>query len=244
MKIVVVIPTYDEADNLPKMVVTLFALPLDLNLLIVDDGSPDGTGRIADELTKANPGKMDVIHRAGKQGLASAYRQAFKRLLDSNADAIAQMDCDFSHDPEVLVEMAKRIESCDLVLGSRYIPGGSTDTRWPFWRKALSAWGSLYARIILGMSIRDLTGGYRMWRREMLRSMSLERVKSNGYVFQVEMAYLADCLRARICEVPIYFADRRRGKSKMSFKIQAEAAVRVWHVLWNYRDLRAKRRDR
>ncbi len=244
MKIVVVIPTYDEADNLPKMVVTLFALPLDLNLLIVDDGSPDGTGRIADELTKANPGKMDVIHRAGKQGLASAYRQAFKRLLDSNADAIAQMDCDFSHDPEVLVEMAKRIELCDLVLGSRYIPGGSTDTRWPFWRKALSAWGSLYARIILGMSIRDLTGGYRMWRRELLRSMPLERVKSNGYVFQVEMAYLADCLRARICEVPIYFADRRRGKSKMSFKIQAEAAVRVWHVLWNYRDLRAKRRDR
>lgn len=244
MKIVVVIPTYDEADNLPKMVVTLFALPLDLNLLIVDDGSPDGTGRIADELTKANPGKMDVIHRAGKQGLASAYRQAFKRLLDSNADAIAQMDCDFSHDPEVLVEMAKRIESCDLVLGSRYIPGGSTDTRWPFWRKALSAWGSLYARIILGMSIRDLTGGYRMWRRELLRSMPLERVKSNGYVFQVEMVYLADCLRARICEVPIYFADRRRGKSKMSFKIQAEAAVRVWHVLWNYRDLRAKRRDR
>lgn len=244
MKIVVVIPTYDEADNLPKMVVTLFALPLDLNLLIVDDGSPDGTGRIADELTKANPGKMDVIHRAGKQGLASAYRQAFKRLLDSNADAIAQMDCDFSHDPEVLVEMAKRIESCDLVLGSRYIPGGSTDTRWPFWRKALSAWGNLYARIILGMSIRDLTGGYRMWRRELLRSMPLERVKSNGYVFQVEMAYLADCLRARICEVPIYFADRRRGKSKISFKIQAEAAVRVWHVLWNYRDLRAKRRDR
>jgi dolichol-phosphate mannosyltransferase len=244
LKIVVVIPTYDEADNLLKMVVTLFALPLDLNLLIVDDDSPDGTGRIADELTKANPGKMDVIHRAGKEGLASAYRQAFKRLLDSNADAIAQMDCDFSHDPEVLVEMAKRIESCDLVLGSRYIPGGSTDTRWPFWRKALSAWGNLYARIILGMSIRDLTGGYRMWRRELLRSMPLERVKSNGYVFQVEMAYLADCLRARICEVPIYFADRRRGKSKMSFKIQAEAAVWVWHVLWNYRDLRAKRRDR
>ncbi len=143
---------------------------------------------------------MNVIHRTGKKGLASAYRQAFNSLLDSSADVIAQMDCDFSHDPAVLVEMAKRIESCDLVLGSRYIPGGSTDLRWPFWRKALSAGGNYYARTILGMSIRDMTGGYRMWRREMLRSMPLERVKSNGYVFQVEMAYLADCLRAKFAK--------------------------------------------
>jgi dolichol-phosphate mannosyltransferase len=242
LKVVVIVPTYDEAENLPKMVSALFALPLDLKVLIVDDNSPDGTGRIADDLCAAHPGQMNVIHRAGKLGLSSAYRQAFGSLLESPVDAIAQMDCDFSHDPAVLVEMAKCIESCDVVLGSRYIPGGSTDARWPIWRKALSAWGSYYSRTILGMPVRDMTGGYRMWRRETLRNMPLERVKSGGYIFQVEMAYLAYCLGFKICETPIYFADRRWGKSKMSFKIQAEAAVRVWAVLWNYRDLRAKRK--
>jgi dolichol-phosphate mannosyltransferase len=237
LQIAVVVPTYDEAENLPKMVSALFALPLDLKVLIVDDNSPDGTGRIADDLAKNHPGRMDVIHRSGKLGLASAYKQAFTTLVDSSVDAITQMDCDFSHDPAVLVEMAKQIEGCDAVLGSRYISGGSTDVRWPFWRKALSAWGNFYARTIMGMPIRDVTGGYRMWRRETLKSLPLERV---GYVFQVEIAYLAYCLGFKICEVPIYFADRRWGKSKMSFRIQVEAAVRVWSVLWNYRDLRAK----
>jgi dolichol-phosphate mannosyltransferase len=158
-------------------------------------------------------------------------------------DAIAQMDCDFSHDPAVLVKMAKQIETCDVVLGSRYIPGGSTDVRWPLWRRALSAWGNFYARTILGLSISDVTGGFRMWKRETLRSMPLERVKSNGYIFQVEMAYLVDCLGFKISEVPIYFADRRWGKSKMSFRIQAEAALRIWSVLWNYRDLRSRKRS-
>ena len=244
MQIVVIIPTYDEAENLPQMVSALFALPLDLKILIIDDNSPDGTGRIADDLCAVHTGRMNVIHRTGKLGLSSAYLQAFRSLIDNKTgvDAIVQMDCDFSHDPAVLVEMAKCIESCDVVFGSRYIPGGSTDTRWPLWRKALSAWGSFYSRAILGMPIRDMTGGYRMWRRESLQYMPLERVKSGGYVFQVEMAYLAYCLGFKICETPIYFADRRWGKSKMSFKIQAEAAVRVWEVLWNYRDLKAKRR--
>ncbi len=239
MHIVVIIPTYDEAENLPKMVSALFALPLDLEILIVDDASPDGTGRIADELAKEHPGRMNVTHRAGKLGLASAYLQAFQSLVTrSNVDAIAHMDCDFSHDPAVLVEMAKCIETCDVVFGSRYIPGGSTDLRWPLWRKALSGWGNFYARTILGLPSRDVTGGFRMWRREALQSIPLERVKSNGYVFTVEMAYLADSLGLKICETPIYFADRRWGKSKMSFKIQVEAAIRVWSVLWNYRDLR------
>jgi dolichol-phosphate mannosyltransferase len=242
LQIAVVVPTYDEAENLPKMVTALFALPLDLRVLIIDDNSPDGTGRIADGLAREHPGRMEVIHRAGKLGLASAYKQAFASLLESSVDAITQMDCDFSHDPTVLVEMAKRIETCDVVLGSRYVPGGSTDLRWPFWRKALSAWGNFYARTIMGMPIRDVTGGYRMWRRETLQSIPLERVKSGGYVFQVEIAYLAYCLGFKICEVPIYFADRRWGKSKMSIKIQLEAAVRVWSVLWNYRDLRGARR--
>jgi dolichol-phosphate mannosyltransferase len=242
LHIVVIVPTYNEAENLPKLVSALFALPLKLDVLIVDDNSPDGTGQIADDLSKAHPGRMMVIHRAVKLGLASAYRQAFRSLFDSSVDAIVHMDCDFSHDPAVLVEMAKLIETCDVVFGSRYIPGGGTDVRWPFWRKVLSAWGNFYARTILGLPIRDVTGGYRMWRRETLQSIPLERVKSNGYIFTVEMAYLAYCLGFKICETPIYFADRRWGKSKMSFKIQAEAAFRVWSVLWNYRDLRSQGR--
>jgi len=241
LHIVVIVPTYDEAENLPKMVSALFALPLDLEVLVVDDASPDGTGTIADELSKVHPGRMNVMHRTGKLGLATAYLQAFQTLFKSNVDAIVHMDCDFSHDPAVLVEMAKRIESCDVVFGSRYVPGGSTDVRWSLWRKALSAWGNFYARSILGLSIHDVTAGFRMWRREALQSMPLERVKSSGYVFMVEMCYLADCMGLRICETPIHFADRRWGKSKMSFKIQAEAAIRVWSVLWNNRDLRKKK---
>jgi len=240
LHIIVIIPTYNEAENLPKLVSALFALPLDLNLLVVDDNSPDGTGRIADDLAAADPKRVRVMHRTGKLGLSSAYLQAFRTLFDEGVDAIGQMDADFSHDPAALVEMAKRIETCDLVLGSRYIPGGSTDVRWPIWRKALSAWGNFYARSILRMPLRDVTGGFRLWRRATLQAMPLERVKSSGYIFMVEMAYLAWCLQFKIGEVPIYFADRRWGKSKMTFMIQAEAAVRVWQVLWAYRDLRRK----
>ena len=242
MHIAVIIPTYDEAENLPQMVSALFALPLDLELLIVDDASPDGTGRIADELSAAYPGRMNVIHRSGKQGLATAYLQAFPIFFKSSVDAIIHMDCDFSHDPAVLVEMAKCLASCDVVFGSRYIPGGSTDERWSLFRKALSAWANFYARTILGLSIRDVTAGFRMWRRTALQAMPLERVKSSGYVFMVEMSYLADCTGLKICETPIHFADRRWGKSKMSFKIQAEAALRVWSVLWNNRDIRRSKR--
>ncbi|MFH1524133.1 MAG: polyprenol monophosphomannose synthase [Chloroflexota bacterium] len=238
MKIVVVVPTYNEAENLPKLISALFALPLDLSVLVVDDNSPDGTGRIADNLVKTHVGKVSVMHRKGKLGLSSAYLQAFQSLFDKDVDAIAQMDADFSHDPAALVEMAKRLEIRDLVLGSRYVKGGSTDVNWPLWRKLLSGWGNFYARSILRMPIRDATGGFRIWKRETLQSMPLERVKSSGYIFTVEMAYLAYCLEFRIGEVPIYFAERRFGKSKMSFKIQIEAAVRVWQVLWTNRDLR------
>ena len=240
MRIVVVVPTYNEAENLPSLVSALFALPLDLNILVVDDNSPDGTGQIAEELAKANPGRVNVMHRPGKLGLSSAYLQAFHALFDRDVDAIAQMDADFSHDPKALVEMAKRLETCDLVIGSRYVKGGSTDVRWPFWRKALSAWGNFYSRTILRMTPHDVTAGFRLWRRETLLGMPLERVKATGYVFMVEMTYLAYCLEYKIGEVPVYFAERRLGKSKMSFKIQVEAALRVWQVLWDYRDLRLK----
>ena len=240
MHIVVIIPTYNEAENLPEMVSALFALPLALSILVVDDNSPDGTGRIADDLAEKHPTQVRVIHRSGKLGLSSAYLQAIRTLFDDTVDAIGQMDADFSHDPAALVGMAKRLETCDLVIGSRYIQGGSTDVDWPAWRKALSAWGNFYARSILRMPLRDVTGGFRLWRRETLQAMPLERVRASGYVFTVEMAYLAWCLQFKIDEVPIYFAERRWGKSKMSFKIQAEAALRVWKVLWSYRDLRRK----
>jgi len=222
---------------LPKLVSALFALPLDLKLLIVDDNSPDGTGKIADDFAHSDE-RIQVLHRPGKLGLRSAYLNAFQQVLLEDVDAIVQMDADFSHGPEVLPRMVERIASCDLVIGSRYVEGGSVDERWPLWRRELSAFGNFYARSILGLPLHDVTTGYRMWRRETLQSMPLERIRSNGYVFLVEMAYLAHCLEYKIEEVPIYFADRRWGKSKMSFKIQAEAAMRIWQVWWNYRDVR------
>ncbi len=237
MKITVVIPTYNEAENLPKLVSALFSLPLDLNLLVVDDKSPDGTGQIADRLAGSDT-RIRVLHRAGKLGLRSAYLEGFQVALEAGAEAIAQMDADFSHDPAALVEMAEQLESCDVVLGSRYVEGGSVDKQWPLWRKNLSAFGNFYARTILSLPLRDVTTGYRLWRRETLQGMPLQRIQSNGYIFLVEMIYLAYCLGYKIGEAPIYFADRRWGKSKMSFKIQAEAAFRIWQVLWNYRDLR------
>jgi len=239
----VVIPTYNEAENLPKLVSALFSLPLDLRVLIVDDNSPDGTGRIADELTSAYPGRIDVLHRPGKQGLRSAYLNGFQKILDGDSQAIVQMDSDFSHEPSALVEMAKLLESNDVVLGSRYVKGGSVDGRWSLWRKSLSAFGNYYARTILGLPLHDVTTGFRMWRRETLQQLPFERIQSNGYVFLVEMAYLAHCLEFKIGEAPIYFADRRWGKSKMSIKIQMEAAFRIWQVLWHYRDLKKAGKD-
>lgn len=240
MKITIVLPTYNEAENLTKLVSALFSLPLDLSLLVVDDNSPDGTGQIAEDLSKEHQGRVQVLHRAGKLGLRSAYLEGFEKAFETGADAVVQMDADFSHDPAVLTEMARRIESCDVVIGSRYVKGGSLARRWPFWRKALSAFGNTYARTILGFPLRDVTTGYRMWKREALRGMPLDRIRSNGYIFLVEMAYVAYLMGYDITEVPIHFSDRRWGKSKMSLKIQLEAAVRVWDVKWHYRDLRIR----
>ncbi len=242
MRIAVIVPTYNEAENLPHLVSALIALPLDVRVLVVDDNSPDGTGRVADDLALRHPNRVDVLHRPGKLGLRSAYLDGFRRALAWEVDALAQMDADFSHDPQVLPAMAARLESCDVVLGSRYVSGGSVDVRWPRWRKALSAFGNFYARTILGLPLRDVTTGYRLWRRGTLMGMPLERIRANGYIFLVEMIYLAHCLEYHIGEVPIYFADRRWGKSKMSFAIQIEAALRVWQVWWGYRDLRQRGR--
>jgi dolichol-phosphate mannosyltransferase len=238
MPITIVLPTYNEAENLSKLVSALLSLPLDLSVLVVDDHSPDGTGTIAEQLSRNYPGKISVLHRAGKLGLRSAYMDGFQKAFSMGADAVVQMDADFSHDPAVLTEMARCIVSCDLVIGSRYTKGGSLDERWPAWRKLLSAFGNFYARTILNFPLRDVTTGYRMWRREVLQNMPLERIRSNGYIFLVEMAYVAYLLKYKIHEVPIHFADRRWGRSKMSLKIQLEAAIRIWDVRWHYRDLR------
>ena len=238
MRITVVVPTYNEAENLPKLVSALFSLPLDLSLLIVDDNSPDGTGELAEKLSRENPGRIEVLHRPGKMGLRSAYLNGFQKIMDGGAQAIVQMDADFSHDPNALVDMAKLLETNDVVLGSRYTAGGSVDKKWPVWRKWLSAFGNFYARSILGLPLRDVTTGFRMWQSNALKQVPFERIQSSGYIFLVEMIYLAHCLEFKIGESPIYFADRRWGKSKMSFKIQMEAAIWIWQVLWNYRDIR------
>jgi len=242
MQITIILPTYNEAENLPKLVSALLSLPLDLTLLVVDDHSPDGTGKIADELSTRHNGKVAVLHRTGKLGLRSAYMEGFQKAFDLGADAVVQMDADFSHDPAVLPEMARRLAACDVVTGSRYVQGGSLDERWPAWRKTLSAFGNFYARTILTSPLHDMTTGFRMWRREALQAMPLDRIRSNGYIFLVEMAYVAYRMGFKISEVPIHFADRRWGKSKMSLKIQLEAALRIWDVWWHYRDLRRKNR--
>jgi len=241
LQVTIIVPTYNEAENLPKLVSALFALPLEnLKLLVVDDNSPDGTGRIADKLARQHPGKVSVTHRSGKLGLRTAYLEGFRRAIAEGAEAVGQMDADFSHDPANLVEMAAALQTADVAFGSRYVPGGSVDKEWPLWRKSLSAFGNFYARTILDFPLRDVTTGYRLWRREAILGLPLERIQSSGYVFLVEMAYIAWCLKYRVAQVPIYFADRKFGKSKMSLKIQMEAAFRVWQVKWNYRDLRAK----
>jgi dolichol-phosphate mannosyltransferase len=238
MKTLIIVPTYNEAENLPRLVEAFFRLPIAMDLLIVDDGSPDGTGDLADKLAGEQAGHMHVLHRTGKLGLGTAYLQGFDWGLTHGYDALGQMDADFSHPLDKLVELHTALADCDVAIGSRYIQGGSLDICWPWWRKTLSGFGNLYARTILGLPIKDTTGGFRLWKAATLRGMPLERVKSNGYVFQVEMAYLAHKCGFTFKEVPIYFADRRWGTSKMNFHIQAEAALRVWQVLFAYRDLK------
>ncbi len=239
MSTFVVIPTYNELENLPVLLERLLALPIDdLHLLFVDDNSPDGTGKLVDSFTAQFPQKIFVIHRAGKKGLGSAYLQGFEQALKLGADRIVQMDADFSHPPEKLVEFLQALQDVDLVIGSRYVAGGSLDESWPVWRKVLSGFGNFYARTLLHGQVHDMTAGYRMWRREALERMPLDRVRSNGYMFQVEMAYIAQLMGLRVKEIPIYFAERKFGKSKLDFSIQMEAAISVWKLPGRYRDLK------
>jgi dolichol-phosphate mannosyltransferase len=241
LKFLVVIPTYNEAENLQSMISALFSLPIeDLHILIVDDNSPDGTGGLTETIKRDHPAGLDVLHRTGKLGLGTAYITGFKYGLENGYDLIGQMDADFSHPPEKLVELVKAVrDGADLALGSRYIPGGSLDRNWPLWRKFLSGFGNYYSRTILKLSIRDVTGGFRVWNRNMLERMPLDQIKSNGYVFQVEMMYVASKLGCKTVEIPIYFADRKLGSSKMSFWIQVEAAIKVWRLPGIHKDIKS-----
>ncbi|MBN2046205.1 MAG: polyprenol monophosphomannose synthase, partial [Anaerolineaceae bacterium] len=234
-KTTVVIPTYNEAENIKRLIPILLDLPVDdLHILVVDDNSTDGTGEILDRFAKDHA-RVSVLHRPGKMGLGSAYIQGFQRALKEGADYVIEMDADFSHPPEKVTELLNAVQHHDMVIGSRYVRGGAVDYNWPFWRKALSAFGNFYARSILRMPVRDVTGGYRVFRAQTLRRMPLERVRSNGYIFQVEMVYIIHRLGMSIGEIPIYFAEREWGASKMSFKIQIEAALRTWSLLSEYR---------
>lgn len=236
----IVLPTYNERENLPLMVDALFALGIsDLHILIVDDNSPDGTGTLADNLAAQHPRTIHVLHRTEKNGLGPAYVAGFKQAITLGADYIIQMDCDFSHQPKYIPELMKTIKNSDLVIASRFVKGGSVDENWSFYRKLLSWFANrIYTPIILGIPVYDATGGYRIWRRDTLVGLDLERIRSNGYVFQVEMAYVASKLGFRVTEMPIYFPDRVRGDSKMDVRIQIEAALRVWQVMMRHRGLR------
>lgn len=223
-----VLPTYNEADNIAAFTeAARRALPESRRVLIVDDSSPDGTGRIADRLAEAHE-DIEVMHRGRKQGLGPAYIAGFRRALAEGARLIVQMDSDFSHEPAYLPRLLDAARRADLVVGSRYIPGGGV-TEWGPMRRAISRGGSAYARLVLGVGIRDLTGGFKCWRRDALAAIDLDAVRSLGYAFQVEMTYRAIEAGFHVVEVPITFRERRIGASKMSRAIVAEA---VWRVPW------------
>ena len=220
-KVVVCIPTYNERENLPRILTRLFAANPSVHALVIDDGSPDGTGVLADELAAADP-RITVLHRTEKAGLGAAYRAGFARALAEGARVIVEMDADGSHQPEQLPLLLARLADADLVLGSRWVPGGAV-RNWPLHRKVLSVGGNTYARLMLRVPVRDITGGFRVFRAETLQAIAYDRVTTTGYVFQVDMALRVLRADLRIVEVPIEFIERELGASKMSRRIVAEA---------------------
>lgn len=238
-RIWVVIPTYNEAHNLPLMAAELWALNIpDLGILIVDDNSPDGTGLIAQELAAQRPRDLHIIHGEGKQGLGAAYVRGFQWALQRDAKVVIQMDCDFSHSPEHIPQMIYELRDSDVIVGSRYTSGGQIDDRWDTVRYLLSWWANaVYTRFILNLQVKDATSGFKCWRADVLGHIDMEGVSSYGYSFQIEMAYIAQKLGYRVKEIPIYFEDRRIGRSRLTFLMKIEAAIRTWRILWRYRRL-------
>src|SRR5262249_52445104 len=226
-RILICVPTYNERDNLEALVQTVHSVLPEAHLLVVDDNSPDGTGQLADQLAAREP-RIQVLHRAGKLGLGTAYLEGFRRGLAQGYEFLFEMDCDFSHDPRYLPDLLLAAQSgADLAVGSRYVAGGGT-RNWGLGRKLVSRGGSLYARTILGVKVRDLTSGFKCFRRRVLEALPLDSVRTQGYGFQIEMTYRALRAGFRGVEVPIVFVDRRVGQSKMSRAIFLEAMTMVW----------------
>ena len=236
---VMVIPTYNEADNLEWIIGRIRAAQPKVDVLVVDDGSPDGTGEIADRLAAEDPG-ITVLHRTEKAGLGAAYLAGFRLALDAGYDVIGEMDADGSHQPEQLGRLLDALRSADLVIGSRYVPGGSV-VNWPRRRLALSRGGNLYVRLLLGISVKDATAGYRVFRRTALETIDLDQVRSTGYVFQTDLAYRAVSHGLRVAEVPIEFIERVRGDSKMSPDVAKESLRLI--TAWGLRQRRDQLRD-
>jgi dolichol-phosphate mannosyltransferase len=227
----VIIPTYNERENVARIIAAVLAQDPSIDVLVVDDGSPDGTGQIADEIAASNP-RVHALHRAGKLGLGTAYVAGFKWALERNYELIFEMDADFSHSPEALPLFLKAIESADVVLGSRYQNGQVNVVNWPMSRLFLSYSANIYARRITGLPIFDATGGFKCFRRRVLESIDLDDIRSNGYAFQIEMTFRAWKKGFKIVEIPIVFVDRTEGSSKMSKRIVREAVWMVWRLRW------------
>jgi dolichol-phosphate mannosyltransferase len=225
---VVCLPTYDERENIEPITAAILAATDEVDILVIDDNSPDGTGRIADAIAAREP-RVHVLHRAGKQGLGKAYLAGFAWALARGYALVLEMDADFSHNPAYLPRMLAKAAEADVVLGSRNVKGGGT-VNWGLGRKVLSRGGSFYARTILGLGVRDLTGGFKCFRREVLEAIDLATVECSGYAFQIELTYRAARKGFRIAEIPIVFEDRRVGHSKMSQRIVLEAIRKVWTI--------------
>lgn len=237
--VVVVVPTYNERPNIETLVRGVLALGPEYSLVVVDDNSPDGTGQILDSLALAQPERIEVLHRPAKAGLGTAYLAGFAAALRSKPDLVAQMDADLSHDPAALADLVAMAQSHDLVIGSRYVPGGGS-RGWPLWRRLLSRLGGAYARAVLGVPISDLTGGFKVWRRDLLEEIDLTTLRSDGYVFTIEATWRALQAGAQAVETPIIFTDRVAGASKLSRRIVVEAAFVPWKLRWE--DANARKR--
>jgi dolichol-phosphate mannosyltransferase len=224
--VLVIVPTYNERDNLPTLVGELLRHP-NVRVMVVDDQSPDGTGAVADSIAHAHPGRVDVMHRTSRRGLGRSYIDGIRRALQQPIDLICQMDADFSHDPARLPALIEATRNADVVIGSRYIPGGAI-VNWPRRRLLLSRFANLYVRAITRMRARDCTSGYRCWRRETLAAIPLDQFVSDGYAFLVEMLFAASSRGARVVEVPITYVERRQGQSKMSRAVMLESALTPW----------------
>jgi dolichol-phosphate mannosyltransferase len=232
--VVVVVPTYNERPNIEALVLGVLGQGSRYRVLIIDDGSPDGTGDLADTLAAAYPERIEVIHRAKKGGLGPAYLAGFRRALEMAPDLVAQMDADLSHDPAALPRLVAAAREADLVVGSRYVPGGET-VGWPLWRRLLSRLGGRYASTILGTTVTDPTSGFKVWRPCTLENIAIDGLRSDGYAFTIEATWRALRHGSRVVEVPITFTDRVAGASKLSRRIVVEAAALVWKLRWESR---------